>query len=247
MNFLNSPGLPEAEISAAAVSATYPAFTAGLRNLGIYTIKIHSQSQLAESVKNHADTVCFYAGSGIVYVGAGETLLKNEFLQEEFLTEEISEPVYSPYPHDTLLNALLLGKRLFANQKNLASELIDYCNAHSIKIVSVKQGYTKCSCAVVDKHSIITADEGIAKTAELEGIQVLRIRPGYIQLSGCSYGFIGGTCGKIARDKLAFAGRIQDHPDFPMIKDFLKKRGIHPVVLADEPLTDIGGILPLMY
>ncbi len=247
MNFLKNPGLPEAEISVAALSATYPFFTAGLERLGIHAVKIRSQSQLAESVKNHADTVCFYAGNGFVYVGAGETLLKNEFLQKRFHAEEIFEPVCSPYPHDTLFNALLLGKRLFANRKNLASELIDYCNAHGIKIIPVKQGYAKCSCAVVDEDSIITADAGIAKAAELEGIQVLRIRPGYIRLSGCSYGFIGGTCGKIAKDKLAFAGRIQDHPDFPNIKDFLGQRGIYPVVLADKPLTDIGGILPLAY
>lgn len=50
----------------------------------------------------------------------------------------------------------------------------------------------------------------------------------------------------ISKHKIAFCGRIQDHPDYPSIKKFLEARKIEPVVLADIPLTDIGGIIPLM-
>ena len=34
-----------------------------------------------------------------------------------------------------------------------------------VRLVSVSQGYTKCSVAVVDDHALITSDNGIAVAA----------------------------------------------------------------------------------
>ena len=78
-----------------------------------------------------------------------------------------------------------------------------------------------------------------------KGFAVLLIRPGHIALSGYDTGFIGGCCGKLAPDKLAFAGTLSSHPDGERMREFLHSRGVAPVELREGPLVDVGGILPL--
>ena len=56
---------------------------------------------------------------------------------------------------------------------------------------------------------------------------------------------IGGCCGLIDKDVLAFTGRL-DSLDFEKpIRDFLDKHGVRIVELTQNPMLDIGGILPL--
>jgi hypothetical protein len=75
---------------------------------------------------------------------------------------------------------------------------------------------------------------------------VLRITEGCIQLPGLSHGFIGGCCGKLAPNLMVFAGNIKAHPDYCGIKAFMEARGVGIEQLCDGPLTDIGGIIPLI-
>ena len=46
------------------------------------------------------------------------------------------------------------------------------------------------------------------------GIDVLLIRPGYIELPGYPYGFIGGTNGNLSKDIIVFSGSLKEHPDY---------------------------------
>ena len=78
-----------------------------------------------------------------------------------------------------------------------------------------------------------------------KGFAVLLIRPGHIALPGYDTGFIGGCCGKLAPDKLAFAGALSSHPDGERMREFLHSRCVAPVELRESPLVDVGGILPL--
>ena len=109
----------------------------------------------------------------------------------------------------------------------------------------MRQGYAKCCACVVNEGAMITSDTGIAKAAARHGVDVLRIRPGYIELAGFDTGFIGGTAFRISERALAFTGRLDAHPDRADIEAFLRSRGIEPVYLTDRPAFDIGSAVPL--
>ena len=72
-----------------------------------------------------------------------------------------------------------------------------------------------------------------------------KIQPGFFELPGYSYGFIGGSCFKLSRSVLAFTGTIDRHPDRGAIIGFLHDHGVEALYLRDEPAVDIGGIIPI--
>jgi hypothetical protein len=113
------------------------------------------------------------------------------------------------------------------------------------KILNVKQGYSKCSIAVIGTDAAITSDTGIYNTLIANGIDVLKIDSGSIRLDGVSYGFIGGVSGLIAPDVLAVNGNIEAHPESEKIKEFCNKHGVSILSLNNEELYDIGSILPI--
>lgn len=246
MRYIENPGLPETEVGLAAVSGTYPQLIDALHQCGVQTIPVLPEEGKSEWLAGHSDLRVFHSGGPNIYISAGTGSLKQNLLQHDFRITELPYVISSPYPNDVRLNILVLGNKVIVNPLTIGKEILDYIISKKYQIISVKQGYAKCSAAVVDENSIITSDCGIAKAAAQAGIEVLKITEGFIKLEGFQYGFIGGACGKISNHKIAFCGRIQDHPDYPSIKRFLEAREIEPVVLADIPLTDIGGIIPLM-
>ncbi|MBQ3880265.1 MAG: hypothetical protein II727_08145 [Oscillospiraceae bacterium] len=149
------------------------------------------------------------------------------------------------YPKCAAYNVLLLGKYAFYNpacvDPRLETEIwIRY------KPVFVKQGYARCSCCIVNDHAVITADRGMLKALESCGIEVLAIEPGFIDLPGYEFGFIGGASFKLSSDKLAFTGSLDRHPDKDRILVFLQKHHVEPVYLSGEPIFDIGSAIPLI-
>ena len=108
-------------------------------------------------------------------------------------------------------------------------------------MINVKQGYSKCSIVIVDEDSIITYDNGIANACEHAGMNVLRIRPGYVALAGYKTGFIGGASGRVG-DTIVFCGDISAHPDSTAITEFIQERGLN-IKSFSFPLTDIGSII----
>ena len=76
----------------------------------------------------------------------------------------------------------------------------------------------------------------------MAGIDVLTIRPGYVELPGYDTGFIGGTSGRVGNEVI-FNGDLSAHPDFPEIRDFIADRGIGLKYFIGYPLRDIGSII----
>ena len=120
-----------------------------------------------------------------------------------------------------------------------------------IKVLGVRQGYTRCMCLPVADNSFIVSDESIARPLEAQGASVLRIREGSIKLNGFKHGFIGGTAGSIYvnvdemidQRAIVFNGDLTVHPDFAAITEFIRSRNILPVWFEDYALEDIGSIL----
>lgn len=150
------------------------------------------------------------------------------------------------YPKCVALNCLYIGGKLYGREEAIDISVKNYCTENQIEIVNVKQGYTRCSTAIIGKKSAITADSTIYNALKSNGIDVLKINSGNIRLDGYDYGFIGGACVMINDNLIGFFGDIKTHPNFNSIEKFciIHNIEIHNL-LEGEPLIDIGGAIKI--
>lgn len=147
------------------------------------------------------------------------------------------------YPMDAGLCALDTGRYLICNPKTVDPAVLRLFSDRVL--VPVSQGYTRCAAAVVNEHSIITADAGVSTAAKRAGLDVLDIAAGAVKLDGFPEGFIGGASFLLNKDTLAFVGSLDEHPDKERILAFLQQKHVRPLFLAKWPLIDIGGAVAL--
>lgn len=173
--------------------------------------------------------------------------MNNDFLckikESEFNIIYSKNSLNDSYPKDIILNALSTNG-VFVHNLIFTDETLLELNKHK-KLINVKQGYTKCSIALVDNNSIITSDVPIAKTLNNEGFKVLLVPPGDIILEGLNYGFIGGTCGLVEDKVLAFYGSLDHYTYGREVLKFLKECKVEPLFLRDGKLIDRGSILSI--
>ncbi len=219
-----------------------------LKKLHIKVLYVPDNPLIDPRLAGHADLSVFHAGGERLYLAPS---LKGTELYAKLLKLG-ADPVIpairqgKEYPDDVQLNACAAGSRLIYAPRRSAEEIVDYfTNKWRTMPMISRQGYAKCSVCVVDERSIITSDPGLAAVADTNGLQVLRIRPGFITLPGFACGFIGGAAFRLSRDQIAFTGRLDRHPDQEKILDFLRTRGFDPVFLTDRDLFDVGGAVPL--
>jgi hypothetical protein len=245
MEFVHHPNLPDSDVALVAMSDTYQELTDAVRRLGIDIITVKPYPKLGKPVSSHADMLLHHLGEDQTVIADGEEYLKNQLMPYGFHVTMSNICISNEYPDDILLNAARVGNKLFANCSALDKIIMDYCNNQGIHVIPVKQGYAKCSMVVLDESSIITADPSIANAAGATGLDVLRITPGFVELKGYDYGFLGGACGKISKDILAFTGSVQSHPEYKKIEAFCSSKMIKIYSLTNSALIDIGGIIPL--
>ncbi len=245
MFFVQKPNLPQGKVCLAAVSATATPYLDTLAGLGVDTVCCPALPGLDLPVQSHADMLLHHLGGPDLVVARGVGWAE-DLLRSIGMRVLVSDRVpCAPYPDDVCLNACRIGDVLFGLITALDPVLTYALRQRGVRTIDVKQGYAKCATVVVDEQSIMTEDPSIASAAEEMGLTVLRVRAGDVVLPGYSYGFLGGCCGKIAPDALAFTGSLLTHRDGGKIRRFLSCRGIEPVELDGGILTDIGGILPL--
>ena len=142
------------------------------------------------------------------------------------------------YPNDVVFNGAFVGDTLIAS-KYICSEMSERAE----KIIKVKQGYSKCSCAVAG-NSVITADSGIAEKLKENGINFLKIETGNIALRGFSCGFIGGAS-FFDNNTLFTFGDVKKHKNGSDIINFLKNINVDVVSLGKDELYDFGGAVAI--
>lgn len=216
-----------------------------LKNRGIAVIETDSYKVLNNAVSSHADLLFHHLGGRLIIAYKLDSETARLLVELGFDVLQAESNIRSPYPHDVALDAARVANYLICNPLHTDQILLEYAREKQLDIIKVRQGYAKCSVCVVDENAIITSDSGIAAAAIDRGIEVLQIQNGYIELKGYEYGFIGGSCGKIAPDTMCFTGDLGTHPDHLKMVDFLKAHGVKAVSLGNGPLVDIGGIIPL--
>lgn len=245
IDFINMPNLPNKRSNGVIVDyRTDKEAIDTLNSMGIECILSCRVNSLYEAVCSHPDMMIHHLG-GNRFIAAPEAY---EHFKAVIPGADIikgSQTLRSAYPDDIRYNAASVGKYLFCNAHCTATEILEEYQRLNREILSVKQGYAKCSICMISENAIITSDAGIYKKAVENKTDALKITEGYIELKGMSYGFIGGASGLIAPDALAVNGDLKTHPDYNNITDFCKNHHVDIISLKKGILTDIGSILPI--
>ena len=231
--------LPQTHAKLVLVSGEYPQLTRGLEQMDIIPLVTAQDKRLPLQVAWHPDMQACELGGKLFVLRDGPLSCILGQYSLDFC--ETNQTPGNSYPSDAICNVLSWGQFAMGNLR-VADRIIRDAAADFVWI-SVKQGYAACSTALVDKHTAITADNGVASQLERHGIETLRITPGHILLPGYSTGFFGGCCGKIAPDVMAFAGQLESHPDGQRIRGFLRAHNVREVELFEGSLLDVGGLL----
>ncbi len=241
------PNLPDKNVKTVLIGEKYAKKLGKiLEELGIAVIAIPENPCIAPQIACHADmSVCHLGGNRLVAAQAVYDKLKAAVLPHDLELIQASKPQKALYPDDTGLNVCIIGNKLLHNLKSTDPAVISAARLSGLEFHDLRQGYTKCSVCVLSSDKIITSDGGIHRIALSLGIESLLIKSGHIRLEGYDTGFIGGCCGKLSKDKIAFTGRLHGHPDENKIIAFIEKANIEIIYLSGERLFDIGSIIPI--
>lgn len=246
-SFVLNPNLPKNCACVLIGEKYYEIFRKPLNKLGIDVISVPDNPDIAAEISSHADMSVLH--------GTGEKIYLAPYLERSELSEKLIQAGFevsisamsqkAEYPHDVSLNICITGKRVICSKwsdSRITNNLAD----KQYKLLLTKQGYSRCSVCPITENAAITADRSIASLLKSEGLDVLLISPGYIDLPGYNYGFIGGSAFKVADKVLAFTGHFDKHPDKMAILEFLGLHNIEPLFLTDMPIFDIGGAIPIL-
>ena len=210
-----------------------------LKEHGLEPIALPPFGKIAAPVEAHPDMLVYRQGNALLvpaeYLDANRRL----FSALDCEVRGVDASFGPVYPEDVRLNALAMGHTVYGLARGVCREIRE----NAPRFVPVRQGYTRCSAAVVAERAVITADAGLADALRRDGIDVLLIRPGYILLSGYDTGFIGGSGGLIRKGLYGFFGRIREHPQYDEMAGFAEAHGTSLISLCDGVLTDWGGLV----
>lgn len=243
MKFIKNPNLPREKVKSVLADHRAESVRKTLEALGI-TVYLTPKINIAyAAVSGHPD-MAFHQLDENTAVVAPEAY---EYYSRLFGKKRIikgSSAVGEKYPGDIAYNSARIGRVAFHNAKFTDKCICEYYKSNGIKLINVKQGYSKCSICVISEHALITEDKAIARAAAENGIDPLLIRPGGVKLSGFPYGFIGGASGLVSENEIFFSGDISQHPDFNALKGFCGKHNVK-IIASPGAVGDIGSIIPL--
>lgn len=249
MKFVENPNLPVCADIVIIGEKYCKILQNGIKSLGINALFMPDNPYVDPRLSGHADLSVLHLG--------GDRLLLAPYLKRSSFSQQLEDRGFdirfadieqsALYPNDAQMNMCILGNKVIYNPQTGSDAIVKYLTIGNGAIqVSSRQGYSRCSVCVVNDNAIITADEGICRSAKAHGVDVLKIRPGYIDLPGFDYGFIGGASFKLSDTKLAFTGGLDKHPDAERIIEFASLHNIDMVYITDKPAFDIGGAIPII-
>lgn len=213
-----------------------------LEKLKISPIIVPKCCDLYEAIDGHPDIQLNILNSKQIIVHKNISLKFIDKLNDLHIKIIYSENILtSKYPWDIMLNAVNLDNLFLHNLKYTDKNLLKLV-AHKT-LINTKQGYTKCSTAVVSNNALITSDKSIVTSFKNYSIDLLYVPYGDIVLPGLNYGFIGGCCGLISSNKMAFFGNLNCYEYGTKVINFLEKHNVEPVYLKEGKLIDRGSLM----
>lgn len=214
-----------------------------LGRLGYSVVRLPTSSALPKEISAHPDTLIYKLRDGSLlmseeYYRQNRNIFDSRSIRGIRLSK--AQP-HGEYPFDILFNALMVQDTVYGRIDMISDIILQEAKNK----VAVKQGYARCSVAMLSEKAAITSDAGLAKALSENGISVLKISQGSIALDGYAYGFIGGAGGLLEKGLYASFGKIKAHPDGELICDFAERNYVKIIELSDEPLHDYGGFIVL--
>lgn len=242
--YVQFPNLPEKAKLILLGEKYKNSLDAGLKKLGIDVLYIPDNPNVDMRISGHADISVLHLGKEKLLISnyLCGTELEKKLMDYGFDLKYSLAEQEEQYPLDADLNICIIGNKALYGKKNRLSDLIP----GSYNSFQVSQGYARCSVCILNERAIICADAGISEVCKKQGIDVLKIAPGFFTLEGYDYGFIGGSCFKINKNQLVFTGKIHGHEDERLILDFCKKHNIEVLYLTDQRAFDIGTAIPII-
>jgi N-dimethylarginine dimethylaminohydrolase len=211
-------------------------------NINFIPFNIENAIEVYDSIAYHPDIyMCKIDNETCIYAPC---LAENIFkaLQKTRVIKGSKNPK-GKYPDTALYNATIIGNTIFHKLNCTDANILDNAYKKGFKTIDIPQGYARCSVIPVKNKGIITADSGIAKIAQENGFDVLKITPGNVTLPGEKYGFLGGATGILPDETVVFIGNIDPHPDSDKIKFFLNQHKTNWINIEGLPLFDCGTII----
>lgn len=212
-----------------------------LKHLDIEPIAVPPTALVDRPIAGHPDIQVFlHRGVAFVHPDIDSDFLKklSSCCEVKYGATRLSQS----YPADVAYNIAAAGSFAFHKKSATDPVIAGYLKSKDVTAIDVKQGYSKCSTLIADDRSIITADFSIHNQALKNGFDSIIITPGYIDLPGYKYGFLGGASGRF-NDTILLTGSIDHHPDRDRIYNFIESKGLSVTLLSDEPAYDAGSIL----
>lgn len=218
-----------------------------LSKFGYGCIELPGLTVLPEAIRSHPDTLLFHHGRRIITTAdlcdaAAHVFSDIRELVPEASIDFLSERHGGCYPDDCILNAAVVGERIFCRTESIAKGVLRYAEEAGLEVVSVRQGYAACATLVLDGGHVISSDRGLCEVYRRHGIDALEIEAGGISLPPYEYGFIGGAAG-VDGGRVFFLGEVARHPSGERIVGYIRDCGLEPVSLCDGELTDLGGLV----
>lgn len=242
---MRNPFIPKSRASLAIISMDAPeSVKEGLREHIGNIVETIPLKGVYKAISNHPDIAMLPVGCKKLVVAPSVYEYYRDKLEPFGITVIMgnSEPGFN-YPWNIHYNAAILGNRVICSQNYLdkmaAAELV----SNNLQILNVKQGYSKCSLAIIGEAQGITSDTGIAESLRKYGYNILLIEHGHISLPGLKYGFIGGSVGLLSERELMITGSLSHHPSWERIDEFLESYNIKTILLSGQQAVDIGTIL----
>ncbi|MBQ2377376.1 MAG: hypothetical protein II297_03135, partial [Clostridia bacterium] len=145
-------------------------------------------SALQKPVSAHPDMLMFPTDSEIItnkrYAEENAGLIRelSELSGRKLVLDETD--LAPAYPADVRFNCFEAGGRLFGLSAAISEKIICWASNRAMAMTDVRQGYAKCSACVVSHNAVITEDASIERAMKENGVDVLRVAPGYVALDG---------------------------------------------------------------
>ncbi len=213
---------------------------------GFAVVTLPPFSRLQDAVASHTDMLLFKIGDTVF--SHADYVSEAPYVFEELYDAGIGKislidcEVTKAYPNDAVLNILAFGKKIFCKCDTVSKTVIEALQKAEYKIINVRQGYPACTVLKLNDGAALTADAGMARVLESEGIKVTVIENGGIDLYPYEYGFIGGAAG-VADGKVYFTGSLDAHPSKKAIEKAIYEEMLTPIYLTRTRPIDVGGLL----
>ena len=210
-----------------------------LKKRGFHPLPVSGDGMLSPAVCGHPD---------LLVARVGETLVVEEEVVRRYPALSRCDGVRvslerasAVYPNEAKFCVKAVGDTLY-HGKAVAEDIRLVAEEEGYSLREVRQGYVACNLLVVDEGHIVTSDPSIEKALSSRGVEVLKIREGFVNLPPYPHGFIGGASG-VYGDTVYFLGDVMSHPDGKKIEEFISGCGMRAVCLSDGELFDGGGLV----